>query len=73
MDGDSQYCHKTWEEFEELTEAEKKLMQKQIEHQLKETADQTIKRRGNIHNPIDDNWGRFLGFHNLRLENPRGT
>jgi len=48
MDGDSQYCHKTWKEFEELTEAEKKLVQKQIEHQLKETADQTVKRRGTI-------------------------
>ena len=48
MDGDSQYDHKTWEEFEDLTEAEKKLVEKQIEHQLKETADQTVKRRGTI-------------------------
>ena len=48
MDGDSQYDHKTWDEFEELTEAEKKLIQKQVEHQLKETAEQTEKRRGNI-------------------------
>tara|TARA_R100000773_G_scaffold5279_1_gene5778 strand:+ start:2444 stop:3613 length:1170 start_codon:yes stop_codon:yes gene_type:complete len=48
MDGDSQYDHKTWEEFEELTEAEKKLVERQIEHQLKETAEQTEKRRGTI-------------------------
>tara|TARA_R100001015_G_C4631670_1_gene194392 strand:+ start:2313 stop:3473 length:1161 start_codon:yes stop_codon:yes gene_type:complete len=48
MDGDSQYDHKTWDEFDELTEADKKLVQKQIEHQLKETAEQTEKRRGNI-------------------------
>ena len=48
MDGDSQYDHKTWEEFEELAEAEKKLIQRQIEHQLKETAEQTVKRQGNI-------------------------
>ena len=48
MDGDSQYDHKTWEEFEDLTEAEKKLVERQIEHQLKETAEQTVKRRGNI-------------------------
>ena len=48
MDGDSQYDHKTWEEFEELSEAEKKLVERQIEHQLKETAEQTEKRRGNI-------------------------
>ena len=48
MDGDSQYDHKTWEEFEELAEADKKLIQRQIEHQLKETAEQTVKRRGTI-------------------------
>ena len=48
MDGDSQYDHKTWDEFDELTEAEKKLIQKQVEHQLKETAEQTEKRRGNV-------------------------
>jgi hypothetical protein len=40
--------HKTWEEFDELSEADKKLVQKQVEHQLKETAEQTEKRRGNI-------------------------
>ena len=44
MDGDSQYDHKTWKEFDELTEAEKKLIQKQVEHQIKETADQTKKK-----------------------------
>ena len=48
MNGDSQYDHKTWDEFEELSEADKKLVQKQVEHQLKETAEQTEKRRGNI-------------------------
>ena len=47
MDGDSQYDH-NWKEFEDLTEAEKKLVEKQIEHQLKETAEQTEKRRGTI-------------------------
>ena len=48
MNGDSQYDHQTWDEFDDLTEADKKLVQKQIEHQLKETAEQTEKRRGNI-------------------------
>jgi predicted metal-dependent peptidase len=48
MDGDSQYDHTTWDEFDELTEADKKLIQKQVEHQLKETAEQTEKRHGNI-------------------------
>jgi predicted metal-dependent peptidase len=48
MDGDSPYDHGTWKEFDDLSEADKKLVQKQIEHQLKETADQTEKRRGTI-------------------------
>ena len=39
----SQYCHATWEEFDDLPEAEKKLIKRQIEHQLKETAEQTEK------------------------------
>jgi len=48
MDGASPYCHPTWDEFEELSEADKKLVQKQIEHQLKETAEATEKRCGSI-------------------------
>ena len=35
MDGNSPYCHSTWEDFDDLSEADKKLVQKQIEHQLK--------------------------------------
>ena len=54
MDGDSPYDHKTWDEFDELTEADKKLIQKQVEHQLKETAEQTEKRRGNIPGELAD-------------------
>lgn len=37
-----------WEDFDNLGDAEKKLIEKQIEHQLKEIAEQTEKRRGNI-------------------------
>jgi len=48
MNGDSVYDHPTWDEFEELTEAEKRLVEKQIEYQIKEIADQTQKRRGTI-------------------------
>tara|TARA_Y100000356_G_scaffold42894_1_gene33439 strand:+ start:1702 stop:2853 length:1152 start_codon:yes stop_codon:yes gene_type:complete len=48
MDGKSQYCHCTWDEFDNLPESEKKLIKKQIEHQIKEVAQQTEKRRGNI-------------------------
>jgi len=47
--GDSPYdSHPTWAEFDELTEAEKKLIEKQVEHQLKEVAEQTEKKQGNI-------------------------
>ena len=48
MDGESEYCHSTWNEFDDLSEADKKLLQKQIEHQLKESAEQTVKKCGSI-------------------------
>lgn len=54
MDGNSPHCHSTWEEFDELPEADKKLMQKQIEHQLKEAAEQTEKKCGNIPGELSD-------------------
>ena len=54
MDGDSQYCHGTWKEFEDLSEAEQKLVEKQVQHQMKETAEQTEKRRGNIPGELAD-------------------
>jgi len=54
MDGNSIYDHPTWDEFEELSEADKKLIQKQIEHQLKETADATEKRQGHIPGELAD-------------------
>ena len=54
MDGSTEYDHMTWDEFDELPEAEKKLIQKQIEHQLKETAQQTEKRCGSIPGELAD-------------------
>ena len=60
MDGDSQYDHVTWDEFDELNEADKKLIQKQIEHQLKETAEQTQKRCGHIPGELADLIERLL-------------
>lgn len=48
MNGESQYCHKSWDEFDELPDSEKKLIEKQIEHQIKEVAQQTERRKGNI-------------------------
>ena len=48
MDGNSQYCHKHWEEVTELPEAAKKLVQKQYEHQMKQTAEEIQKKHGTL-------------------------
>jgi len=48
MDGNSQYCHKEWAEIGDLPEAEKKLVQKQYEHQMKQTAEDIQKKCGTI-------------------------
>lgn len=48
MDGNSKYDHPTWDEFDNLSESDKKLITKQIEHQLKETAETVSKRQGSI-------------------------
>jgi predicted metal-dependent peptidase len=45
---DVKASHEFWKQFENMDEAEKKLMEKQIEHQLKDTADQVQKQRGHI-------------------------
>ena len=73
MDGNSPYCHKEWDEISELPEAEKKLVQKQYEHQMKTTAEEIQKRCGDIPgelaeiierlfniNPPKFNWKQFL-------------
>jgi len=61
--GDSPYDdHKTWDEFDELTEAEKRLVEKQIDHQLKETADITEKRRGTIPGELSEIISRILNI-----------
>ena len=60
MNGDTPYCHSTWDEFDELPEADKKLMQKQIEHQLKEAAETTQKKCGNIPGELADLIRRLL-------------
>lgn len=54
MDGTQPHDHSTWDEFDDLPEADKKLIQKQIEHQLKENADQTEKRCGDIPGELAD-------------------
>ena len=54
MDGESEYCHGTWNEFDELSEPDKKLLEKQVEHQLKDAAETTIKKQGNIPGEFKD-------------------
>lgn len=51
---DKPWDHTTWDEFDELSDAEKKLIEKQIEHQLKETANQTEKRCGSLPGELKD-------------------
>lgn len=40
--------HGTWEEFDDLSEAEKKLIEKQLQKVLSDAKEQTIKKRGNV-------------------------
>jgi len=40
--------HGTWEEFENLSEAEQKIIQTQMDRLLKEAAQQTVKKRGTV-------------------------
>ena len=62
MDGNSQYCHAGWDDFDDLSEADKKLVQKQIEHQLKESAEQTVKKQGNIPGEFADLIRRLMNI-----------
>lgn len=52
--GISDSDHSTWEEFDDLTEAEKKLIDKQLTNVLQNVADQTVKKRGTIPGHIED-------------------
>jgi predicted metal-dependent peptidase len=45
--GEPHWSHENWKDFDDLSEAEKKMVQKQIEYQLKEAVAQT-KSRGTI-------------------------
>lgn len=62
MNGESPYCHSTWDEFDDLPEADKKLMQKQIEHQLKDSAEQTVKKQGNIPGELAELISRLMNI-----------
>ena len=45
--------HSTWEEFEDLSEAEQKLIEKQLQKVLSDAKEQTIKKRGNVPGEIE--------------------
>ena len=45
--------HNTWEEFEDLTEAEQKLIEKQLQKVLSDAKEQTIKKRGTVPGEIE--------------------
>jgi len=68
MDGTTPHCHTTWDEFNELSEAEKKLVQKQIEHQLKESAEQTLKRQGSVPGELADLISRLTNIEPAKFD-----
>jgi predicted metal-dependent peptidase len=47
-DGDSGFDQHDWKDFEDLNDAEKKLIQKQVEHQIVSIADEIEKSTGNM-------------------------
>jgi predicted metal-dependent peptidase len=68
MDGESEYCHSTWNEFDNLSEPDKKLLQKQVEHQLKESAEQTVKKCGSIPGEMSDIISRLLHIEPAKFD-----
>ena len=52
-DGDSLPDHSTWDEFENLSEAEQKLIEKQVQKILSDAKEQTVKKRGSVPGEIE--------------------
>lgn len=46
--------HSTWEEFEDLSEAEQKLIERQVQKLMSDAKEETLKKRGHIPGEIDD-------------------
>ena len=68
MNGQSTYCHSTWEEFDALSEADKKLLEKQIHHQLKEANEQTLKKQGHIPGELSELINRLLHIEPAKFD-----
>jgi predicted metal-dependent peptidase len=45
--------HSTWEEFEDMPDAEKKLIEKQVQKILQDAKEQTVKKRGTVPGEIE--------------------
>lgn len=45
--------HSTWEEFDDMTDAEKKLIEKQVQKILQDAKEQTVKKRGTVPGEIE--------------------
>ena len=52
-DNDGMPDHSTWEDFENLTEAEQKLIDKQLQKVLSDAKEQTVKKRGTVPGEIE--------------------
>lgn len=59
--------HQLWEEFENLSEAEKKLIQKQIDHQLKEIA-QSQRSRGTVPSELQSYIDKLFEKHEAVID-----
>ncbi len=68
MDGESEYCHSTWNEFDDLSEPDKKLLQKQVEHQLKDAAETTVKKQGSIPGEFKDLIERLFNIEPAKFD-----
>lgn len=51
--GEGDPDHSTWDEFEDLSEAEQKLIDKQVQRILSEAKEQTLKKQGHVPGEID--------------------
>ncbi len=52
-DGDGLPDHATWDDFEDLSEAEQKLIDKQLQKVLSDAKEQTVKKRGTVPGEIE--------------------
>lgn len=54
MTGNTMYDHETWDDFDELSDAEKKLIKNQSDHIMKQVAEAVSKKQGNIPGELKD-------------------